>query len=77
MLMVLSMTYHFNEERGKVELHELIRNHQIWSHTDWWQAALLETIYEEIRVKSGVKEVPVRIWDIKAGGICRKEEGEE
>lgn len=74
--MVLSMTYHFKEENGKVELYELIKDHHIWTHIDWWQAALIETIYEEIRVKSNFKEVPVRIWDIKAGGICRKEENE-
>lgn len=77
MLMVLSLTYHFKEDKGKVELQELIRDHEIWKRVDWWQAALLEKIYEETRVKGKFKEVPVRIWDIKAGGISRKEEGEE
>lgn len=75
--MVLSLTYHFKEETGKVELQQLIRDHHIWNNNDWWQAALIETIYEEVRIKASFKEVPVRIWDIKAGGICRKEEGEE
>ena len=77
MLMVLSLTYYFLEAGRKVELQELIAAHPIWAKLEWWQAALLETIYEETRVRSKLKESPIRIWDIKAGGSSRREEGEE
>jgi hypothetical protein len=77
MLMVLSLTYYFFEEERKIELQELIKHHPIWARVEWWQAALLETIYEETRIKSNFKESPIKIWDIKAGGLSRKEEGEE
>ena len=40
MLMVLSLTYHFNQDDCKVELQELIANHPIWKKAEWWQAAL-------------------------------------
>ena len=77
MLMVLSLTYHFIDGDNKVELQELIRDHVIWTKIDWWQAALLETIYEETKGKAKAKEKIFTQWDIKAGGVIRKEEGEE
>lgn len=44
--MVLSLTYYFRVEETKVELQELIKGHTIWRHLGWWQAALIESIYE-------------------------------
>jgi hypothetical protein len=41
MLMVLSLTYHFNEVDRKRELQELISDHCIWRRIGWWKAALL------------------------------------
>ena len=52
MLMVLSLTYFFVQNGNKVELQELISTHKIWTKIEWWQAALLETIYEETRLRS-------------------------
>ena len=37
----------------------------------------MESIYEETKIKVKKEEYPISIWDIKAGGITRKEEGEE
>ncbi len=59
-----------------MELQELISDHKIWKRIGWWQAALLESIFEETRVKVRREELPITIWDIKAGGVSRKEEGE-
>lgn len=77
MLMVLSLTYFFTEEGRKIELQELISRHPIWKRLGWWQSALLESIFEETRVKVKKEEAPITIWDIKAGGVSRREEGEE
>lgn len=77
MLMVLSLTYYFTEGERKVELQEAISAHPIWRRIGWWQAALLESIFEETRVKLKKEEIPITIWDIKAGGVSRREEGEE
>jgi hypothetical protein len=73
MLMVLSLTYYFIEDERKIELQELISEHSIWKRIGWWQAALLESIFEETRVKLKKEEIPITIWDIKAGGVSRKE----
>lgn len=59
----------------KRELQELISHHCIWKRIGWWKAALLESIFEETRVKLKKEEVPITIWDIKAGGVSRKGEG--
>lgn len=75
--MVLSLTYFFIDNGKKVELQELISDHKIWMKIQWWQSALLETIFQETRLRSKGKENPIRIWDIKAGGTHKKEEGEE
>lgn len=77
MLMVLSLTYYFVEGEHRRELQELIRGHCIWRRIGWWKAALLESIFEETRVKLKKEEAPITIWDIKAGGVSRKGEGEE
>jgi len=41
MLMILSLTYHFRNGDNKIELQELIKQHNIWKRIGWWQTALL------------------------------------
>ena len=75
--MILAFTYHFQHNQQKIELQDLIKYHQIWKRLGWWQAALLQSIFQETRVKIKKEELTINIWDIKAGGINRKQEGQE
>lgn len=75
--MVLSLTYYFRDDTRKIDLQELISEHSIWSKVGWWDSALLESIYEETKVKIKKAEVTLSIWDIKGAGIKKIETGEE
>ena len=44
--MVLSFTYHTKIGDTKLDLHEFIKDHPIWADRDWWECALLESVYE-------------------------------
>ena len=73
--MVLSLTYYFIMNEAKLELQELIKAHPMWGKAGWWEAALLESIYEESRIKLSNRHGSISIWDIKAGGVSRREQG--
>ena len=68
--MILSLTYHIKKEDQKIDLIVYIQDHRIWKDKDWWECAILESVFEETKVKKKIEnQSPVSIWDIKGSGL--------
>ncbi len=78
--MVLSFTYHFFNEQGeKIDLQAYVKEHKIWRNIKWWESSLLESIYEEHKVKKRKSETnpTFSLWDIKSSSMKKFDHHEE
>lgn len=64
--MILSLTYFVKKGDEKIDLHYYIKDHHIWKDKDWWECALLESVYEHTKIKKKLdSHNQVTLWHIK------------